>query len=874
MANFVLYGQVFITQVTLAQRGLAVRIRFSTGRAGKKILWEYSNRLISSTIVALSPVSDAFATKCVVAVVAARALENVTKNPPEVDIFFAQPEVFDFDPQQEWLMVEARSGYFEAQRHTMTALQKLSRERYEKGFHSQLWITLSKPFFRFPLSEHICDLNTDIKVPDYVECNPMMDFGTLSRACTDEQTTLNVLEQFPPAPMGELDVFQWSALKEILTKSLPIIQGPPGTGKTYVSVEALRVLLAHMVPGDPPIIIATHTNHALDQLITHVSRFEKEYIRLGGRSTDPEVRKRSLPEIRQSLPSIPISGGLIDPARKELQRLASQINTLLGPFNKEARDGPLSGSVFATYGLLTQAQCDSLQHEAPVWVKVDAVDDVKDPMSLWLGNQVKKFQVNYPSDNFSFTEHEVDMEYEQLMELEAEQGQGSDEWEGLRGKKIRLEETFRGRRTGNISEAAISEYLMNENLWKIPIAARGPVYNHLRSQVVNIIRKHVRELAKAYAIWAKKVLIGKWERDHEVLRTAKLIGMTTTGLSKYRALVSSLNPRVVMIEEAAEVLEGPVAAACFESVQQLILVGDHQQLKGHCALHDLEGEPFYMDVSMFERLVGNSLPFVKLQEQRRMAPEIRKLLTPIYGQLQDHSSVHEYPRIPGMGDIRAWFFSHQWPESGDSLSSKTNDMEAVMIVEFYVYLVLNGVDPARMTVLTFYNGQRKLLLKNMKSNPYLAHHMPKVLTVDSYQGEENDIILLSLVRSNRFGEIGFVAVDNRACVALSRAKHGFYIFGNAEALITKSQLWSDVVSLMTIHAEKKCLGPHLPLTCQKHHKTTYIKGNMNFKYTRSVFLLTIHKLDLPTWSKINGGCEAPCGGTLKCGHECPLRCHG
>lgn len=594
--------------------------------------------------------------------------------------------------------------------------------------------------------------------------------------------------------MGELDAFQWSALKEILTKSLPIVQGPPGTGKTYVSVEALKVLLAHMVPGDPPIIIATHTNHALDQLITHVSRFEKEYIRLGGRSTDPEVRKRSLHEIRQSLPSIPISGGLLHPARDELQRLASQVNTLLGPFDKEGRDGPLSGSVFANYGLLTQAQRDSLQRDAPVWVNFDAEDDVKDPISLWLGNQMKRFQVHYPSDNFSFAEHEVDMEYEQLMELEAEQGQGSDEWEGLKGKTIHLEETFRGRQTGNFPEAAIREYLTNENLWTIPASARGAVYNHLRSQVVDIIRKHVRELAKAYAAWAKKVLIGKWERDHEILRAAKLIGMTTTGLSKYRGLVSSLNPRVVMIEEAAEVLEGPVAAACFESVQQLILVGDHQQLKGHCALHDLAGEPFYLDVSMFERLVGNHLPFVKLQEQRCMAPEIRKLLTPIYGQLQDHSSVHEYPRIPGMGDIRAWFFSHQWPESGDSLSSKTNDMEAVMIVEFYVYLVLNGVDPARMTVLTFYNGQRKLLLKNMKSNPYLAYQMPKVLTVDSYQGEENDIVLLSLVRSNRSGEIGFVAVNNRACVALSRAKHGFYVFGNAEALVTKSLLWCDVVS--------------------------------------------------------------------------------
>lgn len=121
--------QVFITKITLAQRGIAFRIRFSTKRAGKKILWEYSNRLISSSVVALSPVQDAFATKCVVAVVAARPLENVAKNPPEIDILFARPEDVDFDPQQEWLMVESRNGYFEAHRHTMTALQKLSKER-------------------------------------------------------------------------------------------------------------------------------------------------------------------------------------------------------------------------------------------------------------------------------------------------------------------------------------------------------------------------------------------------------------------------------------------------------------------------------------------------------------------------------------------------------------------------------------------------------------------------------------------------------------------------------------------------------------------------------------------------------------------------
>jgi helicase required for RNAi-mediated heterochromatin assembly 1 len=108
---------------------MAFRVCFSTRRAGKKIIWKYSSRLLTGKIVALSPANDLFSSKCVVAVVAARPLEGVSKNPPEVDLFFAHPDDMDFDPLKQWVMIEARSGYYEAHRHTMTTLQKLSRER-------------------------------------------------------------------------------------------------------------------------------------------------------------------------------------------------------------------------------------------------------------------------------------------------------------------------------------------------------------------------------------------------------------------------------------------------------------------------------------------------------------------------------------------------------------------------------------------------------------------------------------------------------------------------------------------------------------------------------------------------------------------------
>ena len=115
--------------MTFARRGLAFRLQFSTSRAGRNIAWEYSKRLVTGSVVALSPADDAFKSKCVVAVITARSLDGVKLCPPEVDIFFANPADADFDPQLEWVMVEAKQGYYEALRHTMTAIQKLDQEK-------------------------------------------------------------------------------------------------------------------------------------------------------------------------------------------------------------------------------------------------------------------------------------------------------------------------------------------------------------------------------------------------------------------------------------------------------------------------------------------------------------------------------------------------------------------------------------------------------------------------------------------------------------------------------------------------------------------------------------------------------------------------
>jgi helicase required for RNAi-mediated heterochromatin assembly 1 len=683
---------------------------------------------------------------------------------------------------------------------------------------------------------------------------------------------VDVLSDWPQAPSEGLDASQWEALHQILTKRLAIVQGPPGTGKTHVSVAALKVLLSNMKPGDAPIIIAAQTNHALDQLINHVALFEKNYVRLGGRSSDPEIRKRTMFEIRQKHPVPHPSGGLLAPAKRDLQNVIEVITKLLQPFHAESSGRPLPASLFLAHGLLTRAQYDSMRGGAKGWTG-SALGNAEDPMATWLGDGMVKFDVVYGEENFGFEEEDIDLEYEQLKELEAEKT-SEDDLESLKGFYMPLKEGFIGQSSPATSEKVIIEtHLKRHDLWQIPPKVRGSVYNVLCKLVKGKIRQRYHQLLGQYEKASVELQIGKWERDLVTLQDVKVVGMTTTGLSKYRPLVSCLKPKIIMIEEAAEVIEAPVVVSCVQSLEHLILVGDHKQLQGNCDVQDLEGEPFFLNVSMFERLVHNGVDFRSLSVQRRMAPEIRQLLAPIYRNLTDHPSVKKYPKVPGMGNIRSFFFCHEWPESSDSLASKYNQNEAQMIVGFFMHLVFNGIPVSDITILTFYNGQRKKLLKLLRDSRYLQGQYVKVVTVDSYQGEENEVVILSLVRSSEQNQIGFLSVENRVCVAMSRARRGFYIFGNGQALAHADPLWWEIIKIIGKNGEgPRRVGYNLPLTCGKHGNMTFVRGRQALLMSILWSLLTLAS-DTKQWGATNGGCELRCGEKMPCGHECGLHCH-
>lgn len=76
-------------------------------------------------------------------------------------------------------------------------------------------------------------------------------------------------------------------------------------------------------------------------------------------------------------------------------------------------------------------------------------------------------------------------------------------------------------------------------------------------------------------------------------------------------------------------------------------------------------------------------------------------------------------------------------------------------------------------MLTTYTGQMFLLKSIFRNTPNCKD--VRITVVDNFQGEENDVILLSLVRSNADSKIGFLNIENRICVAVSRAKYNSLI---------------------------------------------------------------------------------------------------
>lgn len=176
--------------------------------------------------------------------------------------------------------------------------------------------------------------------------------------------------------------------------------------------------------------------------------------------------------------------------------------------------------------------------------------------------------------------------------------------------------------------------------------------------------------------------------------------------------------------------------------------------------------------------------------------------------------------------FQVFFYHHTSPEKEEG-SSFYNVHEAVMSLNLALYLIRDhGISPNRITILATYTAQLFNLINTRRSRQYNQIAGVRITVVDNFQGEENDIIILSLVRNNNRSSVGFLRTDNRVCVALSRARNGLFILGNIRMLASASPLWSQMEQVLLEHGE---IGEEFPLRCNEHHQTVRKVSRISLK---------------------------------------------
>ena len=279
---------------------------------------------------------------------------------------------------------------------------------------------------------------------------------------------------------------------------------------------------------------------------------------------------------------------------------------------------------------------------------------------------------------------------------------------------------------------------------------------------------------------------------------ARVIACTLVGSAN--RLLEGQKFGTLFIDEAAQALE----AACWipiRRVSRVILAGDHCQLpptvKSFAALKAGLGK------TLMERIVDNKPEVVTLLKmQYRMNEEIMRFSSDwFYGNQVESAPEVKFRSILDLDIPMTWVDTSQFqlPENEESLFKeqfvgesfgRINKAEAeltLMALENYFgkigkqRILDERID---VGVISPYRAQvqylRRLLKKKDFFKPY--RHLISVNTVDGFQGQERDVILISLVRANDEGQIGFLRDLRRMNVAITRARMKLIILGDASTM--------------------------------------------------------------------------------------------
>ncbi|KAL6432141.1 hypothetical protein ACFW04_006688 [Cataglyphis niger] len=259
---------------------------------------------------------------------------------------------------------------------------------------------------------------------------------------------------------------------------------------------------------------------------------------------------------------------------------------------------------------------------------------------------------------------------------------------------------------------------------------------------------------------------------------------------------------VCIVDEATQSCEAETLIPLMLGVRTLVLVGDPNQLPA--IILSQQAKKLGLDQSIFARIQNvfatqQNNPIIMLNMQYRMDYAISYWPNKYFynGRLKNiiqdrmHFPFHSYRVL-----------HHNFMQNNEDKFSNTIEAEFVANIILAMLIFANWKNTRNtisLGIITPYNNQRTLILN--KINEKISYfkisedHKNKinfeVNTVDSFQGQERDVIIMSCVRSHG---IGFLSDKQRLCVALTRAKHSLILCGNFNTSFLEDEMWNALLS--------------------------------------------------------------------------------
>lgn len=319
-------------------------------------------------------------------------------------------------------------------------------------------------------------------------------------------------------------------------------------------------------------------------------------------------------------------------------------------------------------------------------------------------------------------------------------------------------------------------------LFKEAYALRDRSHRFTRAKPEPGAKREMRDEAKSMIADARRI---EDQLSESLLDGADVICATLTGVDD--RMLGDRRFGLVVIDEAGQATQPPCWIPLLRS-ERIVLAGDPWQLPPTVISPEATADGFA--VSLLEWLMkerGSAISR-RLTVQYRMHADIAKFSSDEFyeGSLAPHESVaaHLLNDLPGVSSTEltstpiefvdtagAGYDEEEEPDG----ESRHNSQEAQLVAKRIAALEEQGLSRAEIAVITPYAAQAKLLRQ-------LIGDDVEIDTVDGFQGREKEAVIISLVRSNPRGEIGFLSDVRRMNVALTRARRKLIVIGDSATI--------------------------------------------------------------------------------------------